>query len=248
MQRPAEADQEPGERTSRRQPEQPAVGEPGNPSLDPTPAAPGTQEEEGLPAERVEEPHLVRPWIGRQRDTLVELDRAPEPEGGGKHARRPEPEPNQHEGEHGEQHNVERQDVHELRLELQGQRLDHRQTWLLEKVGGAELLGVDRVIEGIDQVRHRRHELHEQKDMGDVELPHPVIDAHPGPQQALTLDRAPVHHPGSVARDQDEHLGRVGESHRLEGELRQEAVPVDMVDKDAKEGKAAKEIEPKVAL
>jgi hypothetical protein len=34
----------------------------------------------------------------------------------------------------------------------------------------------------------------------------------------------------------------------LEGELRQEAVPGDMVDKDAKEGNAAKEIDPKVAL
>jgi hypothetical protein len=34
----------------------------------------------------------------------------------------------------------------------------------------------------------------------------------------------------------------------LKGELRQEAVPGDMVDKDAKEGNAAKEIEPKVAL
>jgi hypothetical protein len=156
------------------------VGEPGNPALDPTPAAPGTQEEEGLPAERVEEPHMVRSWIGWQRKTLVELGRTPEPEGGGKHARRPAPEPDEHEREHGQQHNVQGQDVHEFWLELQGQRLDHRQTRLLEKVGRAELLGVDRVIEAIDQVRHRRHELHEQKDVGDVELPHPVIDPHRG--------------------------------------------------------------------
>ena len=53
---------------------------------------------------------------------------------------------------------------------------------------------------------------------------------------------------GSVARDEDEHLGRVGESHRLEGEPRQEAAPVDMVYKDTKEGNAAKEIKPKVAF
>jgi hypothetical protein len=62
------------------------------------------------------------------------------------------------------------------------------------------------------------------------------------------LDRPPVHHPGRVARDQNEHFGRVGEAQRLEGELRQKAVPGDMIDKDAKEGHAAKEIEPKVAL
>ena len=134
------------------------------------------------------------------------------------------------------------------RLELQGQRLDHRQTRLLEKVGGTELLGVDRVIEVIDQVRHRRHEQHEQKDMGDVELPHPMIDAHPGPQQTPLLDGAPVYHPGSIARDEDKHLSRVGESQRLQGELRQEAVRVDMVYKNAKEGNAAKKIEPQVAL
>ena len=135
-----------------------------------------------------------------------------------------------------------------LRLELQGQRLDHRHTWLLEKVGGTELLDVDRVIEVIDQVRHRRHELHEQKDVRDVELPHPMIDAHRGPQQAPMLDGAPVHHPGSVARDEDEHLSRVEESQRLQGELRHEAVPDDMVYKNAKEGKAAKKIKPQVTL
>src|SRR5437899_3354539 len=105
MQGPAEADQESGERASRSQPKQPAAGEPGYPALDPAPAAPRAEEEECLPAERVEEPHLVRPWIGRQGNTLGELDRAPEPEGSGKHAGRPEPEPNKHEGEHGEQHN-----------------------------------------------------------------------------------------------------------------------------------------------
>ena len=114
--------------------------------------------------------------------------------------------------------------------------------------GPGEFLGVDRVIERINQIGHRRHELHEEKDVGDVQLPHPVIDAHTDPQQTLSLDHAPIHHPGSVARDKDEHLGRVGESHRLEGEPRQEAAPVDMVYKDAKEGNAAKEIKPKVAF
>src|SRR5262249_53181333 len=156
--RPGEANQQPSKRTSRRQPEQPAVGEPGDLALYPTPAAPRAQEEESLPAEWVEEPHLVWSWIGRQRNALVELHRAPEPEGSGKHAGWPEREPKENEREQGEQHNVERQDVHEIRLKLQGQRLDHRHTRLLEKIGGTELLGVDRVIEVINQVRHRRHE------------------------------------------------------------------------------------------
>src|SRR5215831_12609204 len=122
MQRPAKANQERSKRANRRQPEQPAVGEPGDLALYPTPATPRAQEEEGLPAERVEVPHLVRSWIGRQRKVLVELDRTPEPEGGGKHARWPEPEPNEHEKKDSEQHNIEQQDVHVIRLELQGQR------------------------------------------------------------------------------------------------------------------------------
>src|SRR5437899_12092208 len=116
MQRPTEANQEPNERASRRQSEQPAVGEPGDVALCPTPAAPRAQEAQGLPTERVEVPHLVWSSIGRQRKALVELYRAPEPEGGDEHARRPEPEPNKYEGEHSEQHYIERQDVHEIRL------------------------------------------------------------------------------------------------------------------------------------
>src|SRR5262249_59802937 len=103
------------------------------------------------------------------------------------------------EGEEGEQQNIERQDVHEIRLKLQGQRLDHRHTRLLEKVSSTEFLGVNGVIEIINQVRHCRHELHEQKDVRDVELPHPMIDAHRRPHQAPLLDGAPVHHAGSVA-------------------------------------------------
>src|SRR5215831_334655 len=63
MQRPAKANQERSERARYRQPEQPAVSEPGNPALVSTPAAPRPQEEEGLPAERVEVSHLVRSWI-----------------------------------------------------------------------------------------------------------------------------------------------------------------------------------------
>src|SRR4029450_630357 len=144
MQRPAEANQEPSERASQRQPEQPAVSEPGDPALYPPPATPRTQEEEGLPAKWVEVPPLVWSWIAPQRNPLVELDRAPEPEGGDKHACRPEPEPNEHEGEHGEQYNIERQDVHEIWLELQGHRLAHRHTRFLEKVGGTGLLEIGR--------------------------------------------------------------------------------------------------------
>jgi hypothetical protein len=62
------------------------------------------------------------------------------------------------------------------------------------------------------------------------------------------LNGAPIHHPGSVARDQDEHLSRIGESQRSESKLRQDTVPVDMVYKDAKEGNATKEIQAEVAL
>src|SRR5439155_25776018 len=94
MQRPTEANQEPIERASRRQSEQPAIGEPGDLALCPTPAAPRAQEEQGLPTERVEVPHLVWAWIGRQRKVPVELYRARKPEGGDEHAGRPEPDHN----------------------------------------------------------------------------------------------------------------------------------------------------------
>src|SRR5262249_6436465 len=85
-----------------------------------------------------------------------------------------------------------------------------------------------------------------QKDVRDIELPHPMIDTHRGPQQPPMLDGAPVYHPGRVARDEDEHLSRIEESHRLQSELRHEAVPVDMVYKNAKQGKATKKIKPQV--
>ena len=152
-----------------------------------------------MPGERIEKPYSVRAGIGRQRDPLVELDRKPEREGDENHHPRPRPEPGQHKGENRQQDDVKRQDVHEGRLELQRQCLDYRQARLVEKIGGAELLGVKRVIEGTDRVRHCRHKHHEQKDMGDVELPHPVVDAHSGHQKTLALHGATVHHAGGVA-------------------------------------------------
>jgi transposase len=73
-----------------------------------------------------------------------------------------------------------------------------------------------------------------------------MVDAHRGPQKTPLLNGTPVDHPGRVARDKDEHLSRVGESHRLQGELRHRAVPIHMVYKNAKEGNAAKKIEPQI--
>ena len=62
--------------------------------------------------------------------------------------------PGKYEREDGKQDDVERQDVHESRLELQGQRLHHGEARLVEKVSGAELLGVEGVVESAGRVRH----------------------------------------------------------------------------------------------
>ena len=91
--------------------------------MDVPPAKPCAQQEERLPGERIERPHPVGARIGRQRDSIVELDRQPERERGQKYHSRPGPETRQHEGENRQQHDVERQDVHEGGLELQRQCL-----------------------------------------------------------------------------------------------------------------------------
>ena len=137
--------------------------------------------------------------------------------------------------------------MHEGRLELQGQRLGHRHPRLVEKVGSAELLGVERIVEGTGRICHHRDEHHKQKDMGDVELPHPVVDADPSYHETLALHGATVHDAGGVAGDEDEHLGRVREHHRLERKLRQDIVG-EVIDEDAKKGEAAEKIKPEVAL
>ena len=137
--------------------------------------------------------------------------------------------------------------MHEGWLELQGQCLGHRHARLVEKVGSAELLGVERVVEGTGRVCHHRDEHHEQKDVGDVELPHPVVDAYPGNHETLALHGATVHYAGGVAGDQDEHLGRVREHHRLERKLRQNIVG-EVIDEDTEKGEATEKIKPEVAL
>src|SRR5438034_10476664 len=83
--------------------------------------------------------------------------------------------------------------------------------------------------------------------MGDVELPHPVVDAHSSHQKTLALHGATVHHAGGVAGDQDEHLGRVGKHHRLKRKIRQDVVR-HVVDEHAEESKAAEKIKAEVAL
>ena len=178
VQRPAEADHECDQREARGQPEQPPAVEPGQPIAGSSPPEPRSEEEQRLPAERIEGPDPVRTGIGGQRDPRVDLDREPQGERGGEHDMRPEPEPGQREGQGGQQHDVERQDVHVGRLELQGQRLDHRHARILQEVGGLGLLGVDRAVQGFDRVRHHRHEHHEQEHVRDVELPQPLADAH----------------------------------------------------------------------
>jgi hypothetical protein len=75
-----------------------------------------------------------------------------------------------------------------------------------------------------------------------------MIDAYCRPQQTPLPDGTPIHHPGCVARDENKYLSRIRESHRLQGELRHEAAPVNMVYKNAEKSQATKKIEPQVAF
>ena len=122
-----------------------------------------------------------------------------------------------------------------------------RQAGLVEKIGGAKLLGVERFVEGTLGVGHHPQEYHEQKYVGDVELPQSVVHADPSNKETLTLHGATVHHAGGIAGDQDEDLGSIGEHHRLKRKLRQDVVR-EVIEEDAEEGKTAEEIKPEIAL
>jgi hypothetical protein len=115
----------------------------------------------------------------------------------------------------------------------------------VEEVGSQELLGVERAVQRSHRVRNRRHEDHEQEDVRDVELPDAMADADGRDEEALALHAPAVHHPGGVAGDQDEHLGRVTEHDRLQRELRQEVVG-EVVEEYAEQGEAAEEVQAQV--
>ena len=95
-------------------------------------------------------------------------------------------------------------------------------------------------------VGHLGDEDHEQKDMRDIELPHAAIDLRRGEKRAVAVQALAIDQCRGVARDEDEHLGRVAERDRVEGEVGQHVLG-NMVDEDEEQRQAAKEIEPEVA-
>src|SRR5262245_20460795 len=132
-------------------------------------------------------------------------------------------------------------------MEQQRQCLEQRQAVIAEKIGRAKLFGVERFVEGTLGMGHHREEYHEEKYVGDIELPHPVIHSEPCNNETLTLQRATIDHACGVTRDQDKDLGSIGEHHRLKRKLRQEVVR-QMIEKDTEEGKTAEKIQPEVPL
>jgi hypothetical protein len=82
--------------------------------------------------------------------------------------------------------------------------------------------------------------------MCDVELPHAQVHAKPCDHEAALVEHAAEHQARGIAGDQDEHLGRIGESERLNGEQRKD-VAGDVINEDAEQGEASKKIESEVA-
>src|SRR6516165_9870933 len=72
-----------------------------------------------------------------------------------------------------QENDIERQNIHIRRLELEQQRLDDGDIGLLEKIQNIHLLGIERVLETASDVCYLGKINREQEDMSDIDLPGP---------------------------------------------------------------------------
>ena len=206
--------------------------------------APGPEHEQQLPGEGIERPHPAR--IGREIEIempgrRIQRHRQREREIGGA-AHQP-----QHRRQEEHQHDVERQHVHVDRTKPQQQRLDDGDVRLLQEIEDAHFLGVERVFERGRDVGDFRQEDHEQKDVGDVDLPDPLHDPRGRDHEAEIAHRPAVDEGRGVAGDEDEDLGGVAETVVADGQPGQQ-VGRQMIDEDQPQRQAAEQIEPQFAL
>src|SRR6202035_155830 len=141
---------------------------------------------------------------------------------------------------------IQRQDVHVHRLELEQQRLDDGHVGLLQKIQDVHLLGIERVVEAGGNVGDFSHIDGEQKDMGDVDLPGPAQDTGAGDDKAALAHGSAVDEGCGVAGNKDENLGRVAKAVVADRDPAHD-VGGDMVEKNEPKRDPAEQVEPQIA-
>src|SRR5262249_15078953 len=145
-----------------------------------------------------------------------------------------------------QQDDVERQDVHVGRLELEQQRLDDGHIGLLEEIEDVHLLGVERVLEARGDVGDLGEIDREQEHVGDVDLPGSPQDVGAGDAEAAFAHLLAVDERGGVAGDEDEDFRRVAEAVVADGSPGDQ-VGGNVVEKNQPQRDAAEQIEPQIA-
>ncbi len=125
---------------------------------------------------------------------------------------------------------------------MQQQGLDHGDMRLVEKVGDPHFFVVHRVFERAGGVGHLGGEY-----VGDIKLPGPPQHLCGRVERALARQPPAIDQGGCEAGNEDEHLGRVVETERLQGEIAQHILR-NVIDKDQDQRHAAEKIETEIAL
>src|SRR5262249_8206987 len=173
----------------------------------------GADHEQELPSERVEVPSVV---VGIALRLPTEAPRQEI-----EHARKNQrewqaaPQKQQQQGKHAQKDHVDRQDVEELGLVLQQEKLDDRDLRLVDEIVDAEVLSIVLVLQPQHRVTDACGQRHECQNVCDVELPHPVVDPTGGGDASLPLESLAVDRRSDVAGNEDEYLGGVGECDRV---------------------------------
>ncbi|MNP10926.1 hypothetical protein D3C76_1030900 [compost metagenome] len=149
-------------------------------------------------------------------------------------------------GQPGQQHDVQRQRIHQVGLEAQqqfiGQRLlgigdEMRQAHFLDQVAGLHM------AVGVEDDAHQHRQ---QEDMHHIQHPGASEDLHTGDQVAVALKDFAVGQYCRVAGKEDENLRSIAETDVAQGDLAQRVVR-DVIPEDEDQRQAPKEIDARVA-
>ena len=179
-------------------------------------------DEQKLPGERIEIPDMAL-RIGRHRD-VEDLDNHVENRRGRQHPQPVAPHAEQNRREDHQHHDIQRQDVEKSRLELEQQRLDHRDVGLAEKLRDAHLFIVHRVLEGGRGIGHLGDEQDEHEDVRDIKLPGPPQHLRSGIERAFAGEAPAIDQGCGKPGYEDEDLRRVEKGNRLQREIAQDVL------------------------
>src|SRR5258708_3124146 len=112
---------------------------------------------------------------------------------------------------------------------------------LIEKIGDTHLLVVHWVAERHYRVGNFGNENHEQKNVGNIELPGSPPDLRRHVQRAFCLQPATVDKRGGEPGNKDEYFGCIKKCGSLQGEITQNVFR-NVIDKNQDQGHSAKEV------